>query len=304
LAQITACSTLGFCHFSIDVAARQIAQMGFKKIEIAHMGTRCRHYSLGEEDPHRIGQLFSDLGLTPIATNYSTGWIKEGERVEDLGIRAHAEIIEPRVQRLLRELSILRVPLVTIPVGRRTESAERAQRVREAARVISRLGDFAADLGIRLALEVPHCWDLHNNLERVDEIFGLITSANVGALIDSSHWTLLQYELEDWYGIVGDRLWHVHLRDAGARVTSDFKLTVPLPQELEKTAGRGDCDFSALAAWLDTHRYQGEVSIEFEYRDPQMDLSDIRAEYDFGMDFLSRNGWTVPASVVAQRSKD
>jgi len=301
LPQITTCSTLGFCHFSIDIAARQIAKMGFKRIEIAHMGTRCRHYSLGEEDPHRIAELFSELDLTPVATNYSTGWIDDGGRVESLGIPAHARILEPRIQRLLRELSIIGVSLLTIPVGRRTESADRTLQVKEAARVVSRLGDFAADLRIRLALEVPHCWDLHNTLERVEQIFGLMTSPNVGALLDSSHWTLLAYDLEEWRRIVGDRLWHVHLRDAGAQAAADFNLSVPVPQELEKTAGRGECNFSALGAWLDSHGYDGEVSIEFEYRDPEMALSDIQAEYDLGIDFLSRNGWAVPSSVAAQR---
>ena len=73
--------------------------------------------------------------------------------------------------------------------------------------------------------------------------------------------------------------------------TADFQ------QQLEFTAGRGECDFAALAGWLDAHGYQGEASVEFEYRAPDMTLDDIEAEYDFGLKALSRNGWTLPPTL-------
>ena len=298
MAQVTACSTLGFTHFSIDVAARQIANLGFKKIEIAHMGLRCRHYTLGEEDPYRIRELFAELDLTPVATNYSTGWIKDGEKIGSLADPGDAEFLEARIQRLLQELSVIGVPLLTIPVGRRTESPDRRKLVEHGARVINRLGDYASRCGVRLALEVPHSWDLYNTLERVQEMFELVTSSNVGALIDSSHWAVLAYDLEDWYRVAGDRLWHVHLRDGGVETTTATTVEAPQPQELEKTAGRGTCDFLTLGRWLDAHGYQGEVSLEFEYRDPAMSWSDIRAEYDFGLKFLRGNEWSVPPEVL------
>ena len=59
MAQITACSTLGFCNFPLDVAARQIARRGFKKIELCHLGVYCLHYTIGRDDPHGVRRIKS-----------------------------------------------------------------------------------------------------------------------------------------------------------------------------------------------------------------------------------------------------
>jgi sugar phosphate isomerase/epimerase len=196
------------------------------------------------------------------------------------------------VRQLIRDLALLGVAVLSIPVGRRTESPERRRILEAAAKVLDRLGDYAGEHGIRLAMEVPHCWDMHNNLERVGEMFALLRSPNIGALLDSSHWAVLKYDLEQWYQAVQGRLWHVHLRDARGGDRADMK------HELEFTAGRGECDFAKLSAWLDGHHYDGEVSIEFEYRDPGMALDAIEAEYDFGLRALRRMRWALPEEVI------
>jgi len=102
--------------------------------------------------------------------------------------------------------------------------------------------------------------------------------------------------------VIGPYL-HTIWRNGTELSAADFNVSVPVPQELEKTAGRGECDFSALDAWLNAHEYLGEVSIEFEYRDPEMNLSDIQAEYDLGLEFLIQNGWSVPTSVATRRAR-
>lgn len=288
MARVTACSTLGFCNFPLDVAATQIAATGFTNIELCHLGVYCLHFTIGKDDPKAVRGLFDRLGLTPVAMNFSTCWSKDGQKVSpNLALADHAKLVERNVKRLLSDLAVIGVPLLNISVGRRTETADRRQRVEKSAAVVNRLGEFAAELGIRLTLEVPHCFDLHNNVERVAEMFSLIESPNIGALLDSSHWTVLNYDLDALWQAVGGRLWHVHLRDARGGDTADFN------QQLEFTAGRGQCDFAALALWLDRHDYQGDVSLEFEYRDPLWTLPAIQAEYDFGLRCLAKSGWSL-----------
>ena len=51
--------------------------------------------------------------------------------------------------------------------------------------------------------------------------FDRLTSPNVGALVDSSHWGIIGYDVNRFLGTLGDRLWHVHLRDSAGPDTAD-----------------------------------------------------------------------------------
>jgi sugar phosphate isomerase/epimerase len=62
------------------------------------------------------------------------------------------------------------------------------------------------------------------------------------------------------------------------------------------TPGVGTVDFRAFGAALDRAGYNGDVSIEFEYRD--MTLDAIEREYDAGLRHLSEAGWELPDSVL------
>lgn len=290
MATVTACSTLVYTNFSLDEAARRIARRGFRRIEIAHMGSYGAHYRVGREDPKRVKDLLDELELKAIGVNYSTSILENGKfRPPDLSDSEDAEQVESTVQHLIRDLAYIGAGVLCIPIGRRTESPKRRAMLEASAKVIDRLGDYAGEHGIRMVMEVPHCWDLHNNLDRVGELFSLLRSENIGALVDSSHWTVLKYDLEQWYEVVGGRLWHVHLRDAKGDDRPDFS------QKLEYTAGRGECDFAEFGDWLDRHEYAGDVSLEFEYRGPQYTMDEVEAECDFGLEALGKMGWSIQA---------
>ena len=61
------------------------------------------------------------------------------------------------------------------------------------------------------------------------------------------------------------------------------------------TPGRGTVDFRKFGAALDRAGYQGDVSIEFEYRDMTFDA--IEHEYDIGLKHLAKRGWQLPRGV-------
>jgi sugar phosphate isomerase/epimerase len=107
--------------------------------------------------------------------------------------------------------------------------------------------------------------------------------------VDSSHWGIIGYDPDAFFDALGDRLWHVHLRDATGPDTADRK------QQLEMTPGRGSVDFGRFGRALDRVGYQGDVSIEFEYRD--MTLDAIEREYDAGLKHLAEVGWELPEGV-------
>jgi sugar phosphate isomerase/epimerase len=120
-------------------------------------------------------------------------------------------------------------------------------------------------------------------------VFDRLKSSNVGALIDSSHWGIIGYNLDEFLRRLDDRLWHVHLRDSAGPDTADRK------QDLELTPGVGTVDFAEFSAALDRAGYEGDVSIEFEYRD--MTLDAIEREFDRGLRHLQKHGWELPETV-------
>ena len=87
-------------------------------------------------------------------------------------------------------------------------------------------------------------------------------------------------------GFLGERLWHVHLRDAAGRDTAAGNY------QLEKTPGRGEVDFAALGEALDKHGYRGEVTLETEYRN-YGSPDEVDEENLFALDHLRRVGWGI-----------
>ena len=96
-------------------------------------------------------------------------------------------------------------------------------------------------------------------------------------------------KFDEFFDHLGDRLWHIHLRDSAGLDTADRK------QELELTPGAGSVDFAKFAQALDRVDYYGDVTIEFEYRD--LDLESIEREFDKGLKYLKQKGWKLPNTV-------
>jgi 2-keto-myo-inositol isomerase len=290
MARITACSSLGYAAFTLEEAVQRISVRGFTRLEIAHMGSYCIHYPLDRVDPAGVKRLLADHGLTPVAMNYYTGWVQNGVSVmPKLNNPDEARRLEADMQRLLLQAQQLGLRTVLIPPGKRSTAPDRRDEVEKAAVVVSRLADFADGLGIRLALEVPHCYTLCDSLEHVAEMFALVSSPHLGAVIDSTHWHVIGYEISDYMKIVGHRLCHAHLRDAAGTDTADFR------QTLELTPGRGEVDFVKFGRELDRFGYRGEVTLELEYR--TLSLEEVEAEYDFAVQHLKRCGWAFPPEV-------
>jgi len=288
---ITSCATSGFCNYPLEAACRSIAARGFKSVDIVHLGFYCRHLDLDVVDLGQVRRMLAEHGLRPFGMNYSTSWLvgsfPELARLND---PASVPEFEHKVKRALAAAQSLGVKVVNTPIGRRrTELPDPLDELKAAAAVFSRLADEAQGLGVHLAIEAPHVYQLDYNIERMAEFLSYVTSDNLGVVLDSSHWRLIRYDLDAYLRIVGNRLCHIHLRDAVG--VDDGSLD----QKLEFTAGRGEVNFALLARKLDAVGYRGGVTLEFEYRD--LSLSQIEAEYDYGIRHLRSCGWSFADSV-------
>lgn len=289
MAKITACSTLVYTTGSLSEALARIATRGFTRVEIAHMGEYCTHYPPGQ-DPIKVKHLLASHGLKPIAINYFPGHIVGQDMSAcKFNVENNSRQYETHMRDFIRQMQELDMPLVLALVGRRTDDSDRDQQIAAAADVLTRLAEYSRKFGIKLALEIPHCYQICNTLQRAKDIFDLFESDNIGAVFDCTHQQVIGYSVREYLDVLGVWLCHVHLRDAAGEDTADFQ------QNLELTPSKGEVDFSRVVHELDGFGYQGEVTLELEYQG--LPLERIEPEVDTAISYLRECGWEFPEAV-------
>jgi len=310
--RITACSTLAFSLSTLETALAHISGYGFKKVELSDQVTHSKHFSAESVDPYAVKKLLTKYSLAPVCANVAicivndeitgkavrpAGSISSSETEEiqkakqflswhRLHLTSEAEDFYRRVVVLIDNAAIAGIPRVCVHTGRKNEIEDLDAEIEAAARVIDRSAEYARLKNIEVLIEMPHVWGIYYDVEKAKRVFSLLTSDNAGVLIDSTHWHTSGYDLEDYVSFLGDRLRHIHLRDAAGKTSSSGTY------ELEKTPGRGDVDFSYLGEILDKYNYSGEVTLETEYKNYK-NPSEVDKENLFALNYLESKGWGV-----------
>jgi len=291
MAKVTACATLGYAAYGLETAAEQIAARGFSRIEITELGSYCRHLPYLEGDPREALALLSERKLVPVAMNVSPSRMVNSEilRPKRSDPEEAGRVVDC-ARWFLQAASSLGVGIVTFPIGERVAEGEWPKETRLSCAVYGRIADLAAEHGISLNLEVPHLYQIIDTVEHVKSVFEQIDHPSVGATVDCSHWGIIDYDLDEFFDFLGPRLRHVHLRDSAGLDTKDFK------QDLELTPGKGTVDFGRFGEALDRAGYEGDVSMELEYR--FQDIDRIEKEFDDAILHLKECGWELPEGVT------
>jgi sugar phosphate isomerase/epimerase len=115
------------------------------------------------------------------------------------------------------------------------------------------LGDYAANLGVQIALELePFKLSLLNNVDNMVRFIDDVNHPAVKANIDVSHLQLARVRPEELRGLQGKAI-HVHISDCDGKVHGD------LPP------GRGVVNFGSYLRELKALNIDGAMSIELEY---------------------------------------
>ncbi|WP_373649249.1 sugar phosphate isomerase/epimerase family protein [Schlesneria sp. DSM 10557] len=116
-----------------------------------------------------------------------------------------------------------------------------------------RLGDYAAELGLKIALELePFPLSLLNNIDNMVRFIDDVDHDAVRANIDISHLVLANVPSTDIGKLAGKAI-HVHISDCDGKVHGD------LPP------GRGVVEFEPYLKEIAKLKIDGAVSIELEY---------------------------------------
>ena len=282
MAKITAISSLAWAHYTLYEALPRIAARGFRRAEIASFNSYCFHFNFGSPTPGELRRILAELRLQPICLNYFAGPHRAWEETQIDGFVA-------QWGRKIEQLCEVGIPMMTMSFGIRNDRTDQEAQLANAVRAYERVAEIAERYQIRMLLEVPHLYDIMARPQQVFWVFDRLDSTNVGALVDSSHWGIIGYDVDELFAGLRDRLWHVHLRDSRGPDTADFR------QDLELTPGEGTVDFRKFAMALDAVGYAGDVSLDFEYRD--MTLGTIEREIGRGLRHLESVGWQLPDGV-------
>ena len=122
-----------------------------------------------------------------------------------------------------------------------------------AAENVRTLGEYAAPLGLEIALELePFHLSIINTVGKMAEFLDAVNHPAVCANLDISHLTLAHTPASEIQRLKG-RIGHVHISDCDGKVHGD------LPP------GRGVVDFVPYLSGLKQTGFNGTISIELEY---------------------------------------
>ena len=282
MARVTAMSSIAYAHYTLYEALPRIAARGFSRVEIGSFSTYCFHFNFGSPTPGELKNMLAQHDLTPVALNYHPGW----------GLAYDPATIAPwtaAIERKIAHAAEVGIPMMATSFCKCNDRDDQQAQLATVARLYDRMADLAAGLGVRMLIEVPHLYAIYPTADAALWLFDHLSSPNVGALIDSSHWGIIGYDMDAFLDRLQDRLWHVHLRDSKGLGAPACRETLTL------TPGTGAVDFQKLAQALDRVGYTGDVTAEFEYFDVTLD--EIERQYDMGLRHLEQAGWEMPATV-------
>ena len=133
---------------------------------------------------------------------------------------------------------------------------------------VHELGEYAAGLGLEIALELePFHLSIVNNVDRMVQFLGDVNLPAVKANVDVSHLALAGDAAAEIQKLAG-RIAHVHLSDCDGKRHGD------LPP------GRGTVTFPPYLQALNAAGFNGTVSIELEYSpEPDKIVDWVREAY-------------------------
>jgi sugar phosphate isomerase/epimerase len=238
-------STLGFRHDTLETALQEIKNAGFQSIDIAMYPSYCPHFNplaASEDEKENLWAKVNDLGLKVATLNAGDGI---------LGSPDHREIAISFAKATLQLAKNLGAYAITMQSGIEPKAEHWFEVARGVADDVRELGNYAADLGLDLTLELHKNLLIANTQQSLD-LMELVNHPNVGVALDPSHITYAGEKADEVALALNKHVKHVHLRDG-------------IGKNIMVVPGEGTVDFAELAWALKTIGYTRIATIELEY---------------------------------------
>lgn len=252
------CSSISFRHQELPAALHTMDSLGFEEIDLGALPGVCDHvpYVLDGAAVEAVAAVVQESGLRVRSVN---GDIGDLNAVLDAGGR---EARERHLEMLLTLTARTAAKALVLPCG--AIGHEPLKSLEEdidavAAQLIHAAGR-AAEHGVELWTESLHYFRLCWNTERAQLLADHLAGSGVGIVMDFSHIVASGGDPVDFAERFGNRISHVHLRDA-------LPGTENQPGNINLSIGNGRADFTAGLAALRNAGYSGHFSLELETRD-------------------------------------
>jgi len=246
------CSTISFRHMALTPALAVINELGFGEIDLGALPGVCDHvpYVLDRGAVSRVAGEVASSGLTVRSVNGDVGdlnAILDGEQ--------RAELSE-HLDRLLDLAAAVGAKALVLPNGAINHDpvTDLETDIHRVADRLTWASERAAKQDLALWVESLHLFRLCHSLERAQLLTDQLSGTSVGVVMDFSHVVASGASPESFIARFGDRIAHVHCRDA-------------TPGDIHHSIGNGAVDFAGGIATLDKAGYEGHFTLELETRD-------------------------------------
>jgi sugar phosphate isomerase/epimerase len=241
------CVTICFRTSPIEEALKEIRNAGFSVLDLAIIPGFCPHYDAAttpEAQWPAFIELIKESGLQVPTVTCVPGDFNAEDADFDAIVRAGMANSKLATRLGARYLNI--------NCGKAINDRSRfREHALHCAKGIKRIAQDAADMGIRITVEVPHRNRLARTLDEAEFMMEAIGEDNVYYLIDSSHTLAGGDQPHRAIRRFGERVGHVHLRDAK-------------DEEIFLVPGDGEVDFRTFFDSLLEIHYPGVCALELE----------------------------------------
>jgi sugar phosphate isomerase/epimerase len=236
-------STLGCPDWSIERVVEQAVRLGYGGVEVRLLGSEIVPPDLPADERRRIRRLFDDAGVAIccVACSARFASAEPAERAEN----------ERLAERYLELANDWGCPIVRVFGGHRPEGAPAEQVIAYVAESLQRVGERGEALGVTAVLETH---DDFSAGASVAAALARVASPNVGALWDTHHPYRMGETAAQTMALLGDRLRHVHIKDARRR-GDGWELVL---------LGEGEVPVAEALAAIRAGGYDGWYAVEWE----------------------------------------
>ncbi|MFC8039287.1 sugar phosphate isomerase/epimerase family protein [Paenarthrobacter sp. NPDC057355] len=252
------CSSISFRHQELATALHTMRGLGFEEIDLGALPGVCDHvpYILDAEAVEAVAAVVRDSGLRVRSVNGDVG---------DLNATLDAGAAEARERHLAMLLNLAAktgAKALVLPCGAIDHEPLRSveEDIETVAAQLIHASVRAKELGLELWTESLHYFRLCWNTERAQLLADRLAGSDVGIVMDFSHIVASGGDPVDFVSRFGERIKHVHLRDATAATENE-------PGNINLSIGNGHADFAAGLSTLRAAGYTGHFSLELETRD-------------------------------------
>lgn len=246
------CSSISFRHQDLPSALGTMQGLGFTELDLGALPGVCDHvpFVLDSRAVGEVSRTIMRSGMEVRSVNGDIGDLNSPLTSTERAARSR------HLDMLLDLASEVGAAALVLPCGAQSHdplvSFDADLDLVVAA--LSEAADRAEATGVEIWVEAPHffrlCWDI----DRARRLLDAVPEESVGLVMDFSHIVASGGDPVDFVGLFGDRIRHVHLRDA---VAGNINLSI----------GNGQADFAAGLRALTDAGYQGRFALELETRD-------------------------------------